>query len=226
MSEMGLERVYEGGRSTKGWKKGAHIRSLDVLPNGTLIIDVSHNFQSENLAIITEQRPHLPGVWAKWALPKGVEYGKDVFSIHEFELKSKYDYIKELFLAIPDTRVSVESPSVLVLEMAYPDYEPGGNQSTISYVHEIAYPTKAEAEKALGDVNEELLKMDEMERTVFRVYLRNEDAEEEDAVETLRNIAGYLIYNESLKDLQADPYWGQFSEEALLRYQEEGSKLA
>ena len=98
---MGIGRTYQAGRSTEGWTRGKHVERLDELPNGTLIISVSHAFQAENLAIVTEQRPNLPGVWANWADVDGTVSDRYPFCIHEFVLEPERRIETEYFLALP-----------------------------------------------------------------------------------------------------------------------------
>ena len=100
---MGHGRTYTQGRSTAGWVRGERVRSLDQLDDGQVFISVSHTFQSENLAVVIEQRPMLPGVWAKWALPDGSPYGTHPFSIHDFVLAEKFHSREEYFLAERET---------------------------------------------------------------------------------------------------------------------------
>ena len=98
---MGTGRTYQTGRSTDGWTRSKHVELLSELPNGTLIISVSHSFQAENLAVITEQRPNLPGVWANWADVDGTVSDRHPFCIHEFMLKPERRVEVEYFLALP-----------------------------------------------------------------------------------------------------------------------------
>lgn len=100
---LGRGRIYQGGRSTEGWKRGPRVESLSQMPDGTLVWSVSHSFKSENLAIVTEQRPRLPGVWMRWANTDGTPTEeRDVFAIHEFILRPTHWGGQEYFLAVRD----------------------------------------------------------------------------------------------------------------------------
>jgi len=65
-------RIYKGGRIYKGWRRGERVQSVRELRRGTRIICVSHQFKTENLAVVTNARPHpFPEptrlVYAAWA---------------------------------------------------------------------------------------------------------------------------------------------------------------
>ncbi len=221
----GTGRVYEAGYSTAGWKKGARVRDVETLTTGTLIISVNHNFQSENLCIITEQRPHLPGVWASWANEDGTRTGLDEFSIHRFMLAPTHDKEEEFFLAVP-AGTEDTADFILVIEMRYDDYEVHGSQQTPSYHRELAFATVEEAKVALGRVQEEIDRMPDVNAELFSVYVRSHEIPRGDPLEVLRETAGYFIFNEPTEELRTDPYWGRFSDEDLRRYQEKGKELA
>lgn len=218
-------RIYEAGRSTQGWKKGARVRDVKALTTGTLFIEVNHNFQSENLTIVTEQRPHLPGVWASWADEDGRRTSLDEFCIHEFMLEPIRDKEAEFFAAVPIGTASTKD-AVLVIELRYPDYEVYGSQQTATYEREVSFATREEAEVARDKVQEEIRAMSESEQNLLRVYLQSRDVLRGDPLEALRETAGYFVWSSPLEALRQDPYWGRFPEEDLERYQETGSKLA
>jgi hypothetical protein len=54
---MEKARTYEGGRSTKGWKRGKKITQIDQVKIGDVIIGVSHQFKAENLYRVTGPEP-------------------------------------------------------------------------------------------------------------------------------------------------------------------------
>ena len=100
---LGHGRLYKGGRSTKGWKRGPRLENISQAPNGTLLWCVTHTRQNENLALVTEQRPLLPGVWARWAATDGTATPeRDVFCIHKFMLEERHQLGAEYFFAVRD----------------------------------------------------------------------------------------------------------------------------
>ena len=115
---MGAGRIYKNGRSTAGWKRGKHVEELSELSDGTVIVSISHSFNAENLAIITKQRPQLPGVWANWVDVDGAVSDKDPFCIHGFMLQSKHRTQEEYFLAIPERHPSNETYRNLAIDKA------------------------------------------------------------------------------------------------------------
>ena len=220
----GTDRLYEDGRSTQGWKKGARVRDLAVLTDGTVLIDISHAFKSENLAVVIEQRPILPGVWASWANEEGMRQDPDVYVIHEFMLNPKFDQDRELFLAVPVGTMDT-ADFILVVELRYEDYEVYGNQQTPVYQQGVSFATREEAQVALDAVQEEINLMPDTFQDLLSVYIRSNDIPRGDPLEVLRETAGYFIFNELTEELRIDPYWGRFSDEDLERYKQKGKEL-
>ena len=219
------DRVYEAGRSTAGWKKGAPVRELSQLPDGTLFIEVSHSFQSENLAVVTEQRPLLPGVWAAWCSPDGRRIGSDVFVIHQFMLDPDYPREEEFFVAVPSDSVDT-TDFIVVIEMRYADYEVFGGQQTPTYQREVAFATSFEALCAVDALKGEIELMDRDMQEMLNVYVRNQNVPRGDPLEALRETAAYNVAHMDLQQIRLDPYWGRFSDEDLERYKQKGRELA
>lgn len=56
-----MSRVYEGGHSTKGWKRGKKVMKISDVKVGDILIGICHNFRSENLyKVIPFENPNRP----------------------------------------------------------------------------------------------------------------------------------------------------------------------
>lgn len=225
----GVGREYEGGRSTEGWVKGSRVRNVNELPNGTFLICLSHRFRAENFAVVIEQRPLLPGVWAKWCAPDGEIVGEEAFSIHQGVLDHEDSSVVEYFYAVAYTRSSLfDEPAVVVIELIYEDFEPYGNQAIPYYSKPFYYDTLEEAETVVEALNAEIAKMHKDVRALLTVFIRPEETERGNALETLREIAGYEIAHNTVKGIRESTilsYWHRFTDEDLTRYIKKGADL-
>lgn len=72
--EKPVDRTYEKGRPTTGWRKGKRITCPEQVKPGDVLIGVSHQFKAESLyVVIPSPWPHSPnhgqGFYVRYAKP-------------------------------------------------------------------------------------------------------------------------------------------------------------
>ncbi len=224
MTDKGFGRIYEDGRSTRGWIRGKRITDPSELKPGTILISVNHAFRTESLVLITAQSDLLPGFWAVWVNPEGLYGFRDIFSIQMSELDPQGD--QEYYIAVPYEEQPVSSgTSILTIELFYDDYEPEGGQQTPSYQKSILYDTRLEAEASFNELSQELRLMGWPMEKRIHIYLEDFEAERTNAVEALRCIAAFYLGDSLITSSEYDPYWNRFSPAKRGLYVQKGQEL-
>ena len=114
--DKGTGRLYEQGRSTKGWRKGQKITSISELIVGMIVIKVSHQFKAENLVVISPVPNEIPGRpirYCRYVKPDGTPTwdGHEDTAIWDFEVAESQEQNlqqyqrppwSEFFLAVPE----------------------------------------------------------------------------------------------------------------------------
>lgn len=225
----GYDRIYQGGRSTEGWVRGAQIHNVNELVVGSYVICVNHSFESENLAIVVESCPNAINRWLCWVNVLGENVGENPFGINAYSLDPDMDPVEQCFVAERQTVLAqTEISTTLIIQSMFLQYAPGFGQNTAFRNKYIMYETLVEALRAKRLLEAEIKLMPAEVQSKLSVYLQDQNAPKEDALESLRGIAGYSLRGVNIKTIQNMPqysYWQTFSEEQLNHYKSVGYEL-
>ena len=116
---MGVNRIYPGGRSTVGWRRGRKLTAVSQIDEGMVLIGVSHDFKAENLYKVVRLRggeiPHRspvpPAADIRYASAAIVRYvnpdltiaGPEQMSITDCDFTDAWMRSREWFVAEPDS---------------------------------------------------------------------------------------------------------------------------
>ena len=107
---MGVNRIYPGGRSTVGWRRGRKLTAVSQIKESMTLIGVSHQFRAENLVKVVSLRGRTPLLKKTVPETADIRYvnpnltiaGPEQMSITDCDFTDAWMRSREWIVAAPD----------------------------------------------------------------------------------------------------------------------------